>query len=151
MAYTHSKYEVNMVRTLVSGLNATTLNGVNLSTVTGVVAYWAPGYVPHLIRGAAVMPFATDADTNALSLGFQADISTPGTPTRLFTITVPTTRTGHTAVYYQPTYDIEVKPGSLVQLNVTAAATQGRFGLVTLYVEPRWDDPSNVTGMLKTT
>jgi len=149
MAYTHSKYEVQMAPVIVSGA-PTSYEGVDLGA-TGVVARWTPGLVPHIIKGAAVMSFATTAAANAAHFSFRADLSTPGTPTQILKIVQPTTRVAHTAMYVRPTYYIEVKPGSVVQLNVTAAADAGDKGQVVLYVEPRWEEPGNITGMLLTT
>lgn len=152
MAYVHTSYEVEMIPgTQVSGSQPTALqNGVRLDA-TGIMAVWAPGYVPHKVMGFAVLPFATTADDAALHLSFRADISTPGTPTEIAKIVVPTTRLGHKVVYKKPTYDIIVKPGMRVDLNVTAKATAGRYGKVVMYVAPVWDDPANLTGMLSTT
>ena len=153
MSYAHTQYEVELrpFHGPSAGAKPTASNyGVQLD-VTGLNAKWAPGMMPHYIRGAAVLPFATTADTSPVVVGFEADISTPGTPTRLFSITVPTTRIAHKAVYYKPTYNILIKPGMEVDFRVTAAATAGRYGKVVLYVEPSWDDPANLTGLIKTT
>ena len=38
-----------------------------------------------------------------------------------------------------------------VRANVTAAATAAVNGMIVLYVEPRWEEPENVTGMLAAT
>ncbi len=154
MAYVHSKYEVMMVPaglpTSISGVAER--GAVNLG-VTGVQAVYAPGFVPHIIRGAAVNPLVTTALSNAAHLSFRADISTPGTPTELFKIILPTTFVAdsniHKSVYYRPTYNIEIKPGMVVDMNVTAVGSG--FGIVTLYVEPRWEEPANVTTMVATT
>lgn len=153
MAYSHVSYEVNFqpFQGPSTAARPTASNyGVRLDA-TGLNAKWAPGYMPHIIRGAAILSFATTADTDPIKCGFEADISAPGTPTRLFTITIPTTRVKHSVVYYKPTYRILIKPGMEVDFLVTAAATAGRYGKVVLYVEPSWEDPSNLTGMLQTT
>lgn len=153
MAYTHSKYEVEMIpRTPATGAGPTAAaNGSNL-TVTTAFAIWGPGYVPHLIRGAAIVPLVTTALTGgSVGIVFEADISAAGTPTKLFNINLPSSGGIHKALYYTPTYDIEIKPGHLVQARATTAATAGVYGKVILYVEPRWDTPANVTSMLKTT
>ena len=155
MAYTHSKYEVEMVPYTGSATGASdstpsiAINGAWIS-VTGTVAQWAPGMVPHLIRGAAVKQTATVLHANGVVIGFEADITTPGTPTRLFTITLPTVGSNN-AIFKVPTYQVEIKPGQIVSANVTAAATAGVGAKIILYVEPRWEHPTNVTGMLSTT
>ena len=55
MAYSHSKYEVVMqpVMAISASGAATTVAGARMDA-TGVVANWAPGFVPHIIKGAAV-------------------------------------------------------------------------------------------------
>lgn len=158
MSYTHSKYEVEMVPILnaapsVGGALWPTSNqtGVQLS-ITGVRAVWAPGFVPHIIKAAAVMPTVTTVMTDDVFVGFNADISVAGTPTRLFTINLPTSGVlGHKAVYHRVTRFIEILPGQKVECAVTAAATAGVYGKVILYVEPRWEEPENVTSMLAST
>ncbi len=154
MAYTHSKYEVMMlpVGTPTSISGVAEREPVNLG-VTGVQAIYAPGFVPHIIRGAAVNPLVTTALTNAAHLSFRSDLTTPGTPTELFKIILPTTFVAdsniHKSVFYRPTYNIEIKPGMVVDMHVTAVGSG--YGIVTLYVEPRWEEPGNVTTMVATT
>ena len=153
MAYTHSKYEVQMVpvnRTISASGAATTFNNIQID-VTGLAARWSCGFVPHLIKGAAVIRSATVQPDAAISLSFRADLTTPGTPTNLFTIVIPTVAAIHKSVYYRPTYDIEIKPGQRVIMHVTAAATSTSDADVVLYVQARWEEPGNVTSMLKTT
>ena len=146
MAYTHSKYEVQMVpagRAISASGSATTLNNIQLD-VTGVVARYRPGFVPHIIRGAAVMSSATVQHDAAVHIGFEADISTAGTATRAFTIVLPTAGAQHRSVYYRPTYYIELKPGQTMDARVTAAATSNVDADIVLYVEPRWEEPSMI-------
>ena len=153
MAYTHSKYEVQMIpvnRTISASGTATTWNNIQFEA-TGEVARWRPGFVPHIIKGAAVMLSVTTLATDDTFIGFTADLTTPGTPTRLFTINSPTAGAVHRSVYYRPTYVIEIKPGMTVRAIVTAAATATVDGDIILYVEPRWEEPGNVTGMLAST
>lgn len=151
MAYTHSKYEVQMAPYTPTAFEASRHTGLNLA-VTGLQGHWTAGFVPHIIRGAAVHYLATVVPDAAISVGFEADISAAGTPTRLFTIVVPTARAGgHKVYYYRPTYHIEIKPGMVVDARVTAAATAGVRGRIVLYVEPRWEEPGNLTGMIATT
>lgn len=155
MAYTHSKYEILMtpmtpaVTGTAGGPTTAEFVGVQFG-LTGVAAHWSPGYVPHIIRGAAlVLRQKHTGDTN-IRVGFDIDITTPGTATRAFSIDVPSGGLIG-AHYHRPTYIIEVKPGMEVQAKVTAAATVNAGGAIVLYVEPRWEDPGNVTTMFKTT
>jgi len=125
-------------------------NGARLDA-TGIAAKWSPGLVPHLIKGAAIIPFVTINMSDDVFVRFSADISTAGTPTDLFTINIPTVGAVHKAIYHTPTYNIEIKPGMQVDANVTAAATAGVYGKIMLYVEPRWEEAENITGMLAST
>lgn len=151
MSYAHTSYEVSLVPGIpVSGAHPTALqNGINLAVTA--ISTWGPGYMPHIIRGAAVLPLVTTTMTDAIGCRFEADISAAGTPTHLFTISIPTTRGAHKVVYYKPTYVIKINPGQLVEMHCTTAATAGVYAKVVLYVEPSWEDPSNLTGMLRTT
>ena len=150
MAYTHSKYEVMMHPALpapsAGGPTTAEFLGVQLA-VTGKQAHWGPGFVPHIIKGAAVVIYQKHTGDVNIHVRFEADISTPGTATKLFDIVVPTGGNTGVAYYYRPTYYIKVKPGMEVVAAVTAAATLGSRGAVILYVEPRWEEPANVTTM----
>ena len=150
MAYTHSKYEVEMQPMHATTFPADNEFGVRM-TVTTAAAKWGPGFVPHIIRGAAILPLVTTALTNDASVVFEADISVAGTPTKLFNINWPTAVRAHTSIYHRPTYYIELKPGQLVQCRVTTAADAAASAKVILYVEPRWEEPGNVTSMSQTT
>ncbi len=156
MAYTHSKYEVEINPALgaTSIAGVTVQNGLNL-TVTSIVGSWGPGFVPHFIRGAALIKVgaqATGAFTgDPVGVRFSADISTPGTPTLLFTIRLPSAAVGHKAIFHRPTYQIELKPGMICEVNAATAATAGVFAKAILYVEPRWEEPANVTTMQAST
>ncbi len=153
MAYTHSKYEVMMIPVLqgatIGGQPAPSgvdHAGLHLG-ITGLQAWWGPGFVPHIIRGAAVVNYTKHAGDLNIHVGFEADISVPGTATRMFTIMVPTGGGIGKAYYHRPTQYIEIKPGMRVVARVTAAATSLAQHGVILYVEPRWEEPQNVTTM----
>ena len=161
MAYTHSKYEVMMqsvgvgsasVGGAIGATQILSAGGVDLSA-TGIIATWSPGFVPHIIRGAAVVNTASDKTAaNEANISIEADISTAGTPTRLFRLTLPSGGLLlNTAHFYRPTYQIEIKPGMVVQAKPSTGATAGVRGNIMLYVEPRWEEPGNVTGMIAVT
>jgi hypothetical protein len=156
MAYTHSRYEVEMQRvdhiSAVGGATALGQGGVAL--ITTVAAEWGPGIVPHRIRAAAVVMSGSDVGAftgAAVECSFEADISTPGTVTKMFTIGAPSTGFANTSRYYIPTYVIEIEPGTKVQFRCTTAGTAGVRARAILYVEPRWEEPGNITGMIATT
>jgi hypothetical protein len=150
MAYAHGVYEVRMSpnysATGIAG--ATPTGGVNFA-ITGLMGRWTCGFVPHAIIGAAVVRHVTTFAGAAGKFGFEADISVAGTATRLFSMSVPTAGVAHKSIYYRPTYYIEIKPGSWVDFRVTAADVGS--GEVMLLVQPRWEEPTNVTGMYQTT
>ena len=156
MAYVHSRYEVEIIPALgATGVAAATQqNGLNL-TATLIAGVWGPGLVPHIIRGAALVRVGAEENTtfsgDPVGVRFTADISTPGTATHLFTISLPTAVAGYTSVYHKPTYIIELMPGMLLRVNASTAATAGVFAKGILYVEPRWEEPVNITGMRKAT
>ena len=156
MAYTHSKYEVEIVPAQgATAVGATAnMNGMDLA-VTTVAGVWGPGFVPHIIKGAALIRVGAQATTpftgDPVSVIFSADISVPGTPTKMFQINLPSSAHGHTAIYYRSTYYIELKPGMQCEVHCATAATKGVYAKGVLYVEPRWEEPGNVTTMQLTT
>lgn len=149
MAYTHSKYEVTLEPAMPSTAPAAGFNGIDFNQpgATVAAAVYAPGIVPHIIRGAAVIPLVTTALADDVSVNFDADISTPGTPTNLFKILWPTEIKAHTSLYYIPTYYIEIKPGQHVDVRVSTLGAAGSNAKVVLYVEPRWEEAANITAM----
>ena len=149
MAYTHSKYEVEVQKVRVTSVAASaSFGGIALDVVDKIGGTWGPGFVPHFIKGVAVIPQTGQAASS--NCAFDAEIvggAAVGTPTRIFTINLPTTATGGTAVYYTPTYVIEMKPGMTMQVYPTIAMASEGTARVILYVEPRWEEPANVTSM----
>lgn len=149
MAYNHSRYEVEVQPATPSSAPAAGFNGIDFNQPGATVAagVWAPGYVPHKIRGAAVIPLVTAALAEDCSVNFDVDTTTPGTPTNMFKILWPTEIKAHRSLYYTPTYSIVVNPGQHVNVRVTTLGAAGSNARVILYVEPVWEEPGNVTGM----
>lgn len=150
MGYTHSRYEVTLEPATPSTAPAAGHNGVDFSQVGATVAaaVYAPGLVPHIIRGAAIIPLVTTALADDVSVKFDADLTTPGTPTNLFGILWPTEIKAHTSLYYTPTYEIIIRPGQHIDVRVTTLGAAGSNAKVVLYVQPCWEEPGNITGML---
>ncbi len=150
MAYTHSKYEVTLEPATPSSAPAAGFNGIDFNQpgATVAAAVWAPGIVPHIIRGAAIIPLVTTALVDDVSVKFEADISTAGTPTVMFSLLWPTEIKAHTSLYIIPDGNFEIVPGRHVSIRVTTLGAAGSNAKVILYVEPRWETPANVTGML---
>lgn len=152
MAYTHSKYEVHMQSNYVpTGVAAAATPGGSITLgITGVMARWTPGFVPHYVRGIAVVRGITTFSAAAGKFHIYADVAAAGTPTSVAQMSVPTAGIAHKSIYYRPTYDLLIKPGHHVDFNVTAA-DDAAFGEVILYVEPTWEEPANITSMYLTT
>tara|TARA_Y100000310_G_scaffold258188_1_gene266507 strand:+ start:318 stop:779 length:462 start_codon:yes stop_codon:yes gene_type:complete len=149
MAYNHSRYEVTVEPATPSSAPAAGFNGIDFNQPGATVAagVWAPGIVPHRVRAAAVIPLVTAALADDVSVNFDADLTTPGTPTNLFKILWPTEIKAHKSLYYVPTYNIEILPGQHIDVRVTTLGAAGSNAKVVLYVEPRWEEPGNITAM----
>ena len=157
MAYTHSKYMVEIAGVIPKvstspGTAPTVDNFGSIVDVTGNIGEWGPGFVPHLIKGIAVVKTVGENNDAAWSMRFQHIKGAPGTATNIANIVYPTTvSTLGVAVYYVPTNSIKIMPGELVRAVVTAAATAGSTAKLMLYVEPTWEEAANVTQMVLTT
>ena len=140
MAYTHSKNEVMMSATALS------------ATTSGVVAYYAPGYVPHIIRGCAIVYTATANTSSGLTVAFNHLDNTSGsTASAIATLVgVSSDLAGH-VVYKTVTSEVVVQPGEQVQLDITGAASGDCNFYPILYVEPKWEQPVNNANMRATT
>lgn len=150
MGYTHSRYEVEVQPATPSDAPAAGFNGIDFNQPGATIAagVYAPGYVPHIIRGAALIPLVTGALADDVSVNFDADISVAGTPTLMFKILWPTEIKAHTSLYYTPTFEMKINPGRHVDVRVTTLGAAGSNAKVILYVQPCWEEPGNITGML---
>ena len=152
MAYSHTQYTVNLVDDQPAAPSLLPTSGVPgvLLSATGNRARWSVGHVPCIIRGAAIKP-SVAAFSDPVHCAFEGDISAIGTATRLFKIVIPTAGLTDKAIFYKATYVITLPAGSTIDFNVTAAASGGVMGRVSLFLEPHWEHPTNVTGLLHTT
>lgn len=140
MAYTHSKYTVEMLSTIAATFHAAT----DLDLLQ-----WACPYPPHIIRRAMVI-FGTSGDT---ATDFALAILTATTPTNETLTTIGTINGGgaRDAGHVMVTSDlnVELTPGHNVSLGVTTGGvTSAR---VYLYVQPRWETVTNLTNTHTTT
>ena len=149
MAYTHSKYEVQMM----SNRTSTDVGeGTAQITVTGIagIAQWTPGFMPHIIRAIAVSPLTTVL-ISGCSLLFQVT----GVGSSAATIASFNFTSGDDAgskVLFWDNLNQEVKPGEIVMASVSqlgGVVPGARVG-ITLYVEPRWETPANNANMRQT-
>lgn len=139
MAYPHTQHEVN--------LSKGTVNSGQVVSATGNLgAAYSPGYVPHIIRSASVR--VTTAADGTVKLR-KYDAGSSGTLTTVCTFTLTTgasvAATVGNVVYSDP-LNQEVQPGEVVEFVVSTAGAAGAV-VPYIFVEPRWEKPSNVSGM----
>lgn len=119
------------------------------ATTSGTKAEWAPGLVPHIIRGFS-MSLATGV-TNPVSVKLlHISLASGSTASDIATIN---TTTGDLAgiVVYKQNLNVEVTPGQKVILNVPAIVSGAANFRASIMVEPRWERPANNTVMRATT
>jgi hypothetical protein len=140
MAYTHSKYEVIVAKT------QSVASAADIGT-------WAPGYMPHIIRAVAMI---FDVSANATGVTKVDKRPTAGSDTGRgdgdIAILNYTTAVGAQGlVVYKDGLDIELLPGEEAVFEVTDATPTAGSAHLILYVEPRWEYPSNISDMSATT
>src|SRR5690606_38616453 len=99
---------------------------------------WAPGLVPHIVRGAAIV-ICNDVGAPGickLMVGQAGLATTQGT--EFGEINLATTHTRGKVVYLEA-LDQEVEPGEEVIFDLIDAADSGDIGHLVLLVEPRWE------------
>lgn len=149
MAYSHNQTQVLFA----SGMSA---------TASGDKAYWAPGYMPHIVRAAGVIITTSGSTTSGAVIAFKhISIASGATASDLAVLTMtsgtssgggtPTTALVAGNVMYKDGLNVKVNPGQKVVLNVRTAVT-GVCGIRGwLWVEPSWENPLNNTSMFFTT
>lgn len=140
MAYTHSKYTVNLTASI----------GDDFQTATDLdLLEWACPYPPHIIRRVGVI-FGT---SGATASDFALSIRTATTPTNDTLTTIGTIngggRGGAGVVMLTSDLNVEMTPGHNLSLGVTTGGVT--LAKVFLYVEPRWETVTNLTNTLTTT
>lgn len=140
MAYTHSKYEVQ--------ISTTERNRVSkLTTGTGEFGRWGgPFFVPHIIRAIGVSVLSTDTFASPVILSFRTASrgAASATDNQFETVTLPTTGNLQGQVYYVKNLDQEIAAGRDVVVQNLSTNTLGHVSCH-LYVEPRWETPANST------
>lgn len=138
MAYTHSKYEVD-----VRQADGTALADMGAAAGNAV---WAPGYMPHIVRAVAlVFTEACDAvETVTITRRITAGSDTGEVTIDTITTTVADSAPGE--VMFVDNLDTEIAPGEELQVTWT---TVGATGIchIKAYVEPRWENPANISDM----
>lgn len=140
MAYTHSKYEV---KPLTTELN----RGSKLATGTGEYGRWSPFYVPHIIRAIGVTVLSTDTFLSPLSFSFRTATAgaASATDNQFATFgSIPTTGNLQGNTYFRDGLNQEISAGQEVVAVNLSTNTLGKVS-ISLYVEPRWENPANQT------
>ncbi len=140
MAYTHSKYTVQLTCSLGNDFTLAT----NLDLLS-----WACPYPPHIIRQVGVI-FATSGET---ATDFALSIRTATTPTNDTLTTIGTINGGGNAqagvVMLTTDLNVELTPGHNVSIGVTTGGVTN--AKIFLYVEPRWETVTNLANTVFTT
>jgi hypothetical protein len=140
MAYTHSKYSVDMTCSLGGDMQLTS----DLDLLS-----WACPYPPHIIRRVGVI-FGSSGDTAS---DFALSIRTATTPTNNTLTTIGTINGGGNGnggrVMLTSDLQVELTPGHNVSIGVTSGGVTN--AKVFLYVEPRWETVTNITNTIVTT
>jgi hypothetical protein len=138
MAYTHSKYEVD-----VRQADGTALADMGAAAGNAV---WAPGYMPHILRAVAlVFTEVCDAvETVTITKRVTAGSDTDEETIDVITTTVADSAAGE--VMYVDGLDVEIAPGEELQVTWTSAGSTG-IAHIKAYVEPRWETPANLSNM----
>lgn len=140
MAYTHTQYQISLTAT---GIAA------NSSGVVG--EKWAPGFVPHVIRAFALVNTSTLANVSSLVAVLERrSHASATTATGLATINGTATG-GAGVVFYKSGLNATIRPGEELQYHITTGATVAALHQVSVWVEPRWEEPGNNTNMKATT
>jgi hypothetical protein len=140
MAYTHSKYTVDLTCSL----------GDDYQLATDLdLLEWTCPYPPHIIRRVGVI-FNTSGET---ATDFALSIRTATTPTNNTLTTIGTINGGGNAaagvVMMTSDLQVEMTPGHNLSLGVTTGGVTA--AKVFLYVEPRWETVTNLANTVITT
>lgn len=120
-------------------------------TSTGDVALWAPAFVAHIVRGAAIALNATPGDAGVVKFDLRPTVGsdTSRTDGTVATINLATTHTftagsAQPVVYHIPSSPVTVYPGQTVVAEVTDASASASACRITLWVEALPADAANI-------
>lgn len=159
MGYTHGKYEVIMLPNLSTAFATGDSQSVDLTLATTLdLANWTPGIVPHIVRGVAAVFIAnTASDITVGGVEFQhskPNFSATDTATVIAALNFPTTLSlaSSSVLYKLVTGQVIINPGQGVRARtISTVATTGQRAQLVLYVEPKWETPTNIGAMLQST
>lgn len=137
MAYTHSKYEVFVAE------DASLASAADIGD-------WAPGYVPHRIRAAALVLTTSPDAAGQVKVDKRP---TAGSDTSRGDGDVAqldyTTDEDAGEVVYIDGIDVTVNPGEELVFEVSDATPTAGAAHLVLYVEPMWETPANNSNMVE--
>ena len=130
MAYAHTQYEVTVGKAL------------DIAS-TGDKGDWAPGCIPHILRGVAVQITNDIGSTGTINVDkritFASDTGRVDNIVSAINLT-----TAHTAgkVVYRMNLNVLVRPGEQLVFAADDAAAAGDLCNIVIYVEPSWAVPA---------
>lgn len=135
--YASGQYEVQLG-------NPTALN----LTTTGDKATWSPQLLPVIVRGVAIQLNAAPGDAGVVKLDKRVT-ATSDTGRGDGDVAVVNLATTHAQgnVVYKMGLNVQVDPGQEVVVDVTDASASVTAAKVTLLVEPKPEQPANITAM----
>ena len=140
MAYTHGKEEFILFTT-----NAVP---AHLSTnATALVARWAPGYMPFIVRAVSVQLTTTGAPAaGVISFRDTPNYGASTTTGQQFASITLSTGANNKVRLKDEFSPQEISPGDKVTAVVTTGAT-GKLVICRIYGEYRWESPANSTNV----
>ena len=143
MAYPHDKQEV--VFTTTAGSN------VFSATTSGDKGYHPVLFVPHVVRACAVTPVNSGAVTSTLQVLFKhLSLASGSTASTIATINgIASDQSGD--VIYKSGLNVTLQPGERVVLNVSQIVSGTSNFSAVVYMEPKWEQPTNDASMRVTT
>jgi uncharacterized protein (DUF342 family) len=139
MAYTHTQYQVNM-----------TASGLTMATSGVVGSKWTPGLVPHIIRAFSITNTSTLVAAEALVASLERISHSTATTGNVIATIKGRASLLPGSVIYKSGLNATVAPGEELQFHITTGATAAVLGQVTLWVEPKWEEPANNSRMFAT-
>ena len=146
MAYDHGRY---VVANLGTGLVNLGMPAISASAAAADKGRWYPGYMPHVVRAVAVTNLSTKAKVTKPVIDFRTATGGVASVTggNFARITLVSTGKAKGVVVYRDGLNTEVQPGDCVAVAIKTAVTLAFPLAVSLYVEARWEKPTNLTRM----
>ena len=137
------RYEVRLITT-------TGATELDISS-TGDKALWAPGLIPHMLRGVAVICVNAVGATGTINFDKRVTYAsdTGRVDNVIAAISLTTAHTAGKVVYRAPVA-VLINPGEELVVAADDAAAAGDLVAVTIFVEPLWENPANLAAMVAT-